>query len=928
MNILPRDVPSSKKTREEFIQSVDDATIVRMVTSDVSVDAAIPAAEKLPRLAYLFESQGVRAYRRSLKEQMQKKEDLLQEMRSSFHSAFACWVALFSLVSHTQSSVNGISAEHIRETIPAFHNEKVSPDLFLALRIGLNGLLAERTTEVRFILKRFDLSSIHAQTSWREIVIDRILLTFIRLIRKADGWRDIYTALEDINQLKQFQKQYEASYLEQSHVEDREMDATIELVGLYHLAQLVTISGEYVRTGQETLRKVSHKMDHHHTQALLAFEDIHDTVLVHMADLLWLGNKRLAQNAIWSHVVDPGPATQTFINALTNTQRTDPIIELWPSQQIALKQLLNIYPNAISVQIPTSGGKTLLAKFAIMQAYALRPDGLITYIVPTRALVNQITRELRKDFWNILRVEQTIPAFELDPTEERLLDSPTHILVTTPEKLDLLIRRNHPVTRNISMVVVDEAHTIGDENRGARLELLLGTIKRDRRGVRFLLLSPFLPNGEELASWLGDERTIPPISVDWKPNRKLVGTVRSVFRQRQWFLELETQESALVKDIKPGLRMVIGRGSNDKTIKNITRLSVQSLVERGTVLVLCYGKKTAVTRAAELAQDRETLPFSEEVEAVCRYLEAEAGYPLSLTTCLRKGVAYHHAGLSQEARWLIESLISHGYIKVVCGTTTLAQGVNFPIATIILERLTKGDSPLSYQDFWNIAGRAGRTHVDPLGIVAFPAPDEEKLHDFQMFLQGHAKDVSSQLTSLITGFDEIGNRFGIEMLRKFNQLSSLLQFLAHALRVAKEENIAEEVEELLRASLVFHQVQNENTQAAHHLVELCKSYLEKIQKQKGLVEIADKTGFATPSVSSLIQQRSKNQELVIPENWEPGQFFEEHATFLKMGLDALSRIPEMDLNEAVFPGSTQKNIQLRILQAFYMAGSKVKVLRR
>src|SRR5690606_27986684 len=113
-----------------------------------------------------------------------------------------------------------------------------------------------------------------------------------------------------------------------------------------------------------------------------------------------------------------------------------------------------------------SAGKTLLAKFLIVQTKTLYPQGTIAYVVPTRALVNQITRELRRDFQGLqeqrFKVEQAVPVFELDPTEEELLKTRPDILVTTPEKLDLLIKSDHESVRDLSFVIADEAHNIAD----------------------------------------------------------------------------------------------------------------------------------------------------------------------------------------------------------------------------------------------------------------------------------------------------------------------------------------------------------------------------------------------------------------------------------------------------------------------------------
>jgi superfamily II helicase len=99
---------------------------------------------------------------------------------------------------------------------------------------------------------------------------------------------------------------------------------------------------------------------------------------------------------------------------------------------------------------------------------------------------------------------------EVDALEAGLLttrDETTafRVLVTTPEKLDLLLRGGWEQTigRPLTLVVVDEAHNIGHGERGIKLELLLATINRECRNAQFLLLTPFIPNAGEVAKWLG-----------------------------------------------------------------------------------------------------------------------------------------------------------------------------------------------------------------------------------------------------------------------------------------------------------------------------------------------------------------------------------------------------------------------------------------
>jgi replicative superfamily II helicase len=307
---------------------------------------------------------------------------------------------------------------------------------------------------------------------------------------------------------------------------------------------------------------------------------------------------------------------------------------------------------------------------------------------------------------------------------------------------------------------------------------------------------------------------------------------------------------------------------------------------------------TAVERAKEIAQERPQLPDSEKLKAVCHYIEAELGKDSDLVACLQHGVAYHYGGLSQEARWLIEDLIRDHIIEVVCATTTLAQGINFPITAVIIETLQKGrNGKLSFQDFWNIAGRAGRTLVDALGVVAFPTPTPTARNEFDGFLKREAEEVVSQLAELIMRVDEIGSQFSLPSLRKNPELSPLLQFLAHAMRVSGIENLADEVEDLLRASLVYHQIQKRSQREASKLIRICRSYLEQTRRYKNILDLADKTGFATPSVLSLLTRKSRNQELSSAPNWRPDRLFGNDLEPLTERVEVISDIPEIRLGQ-------------------------------
>ena len=199
-----------------------------------------------------------------------------------------------------------------------------------------------------------------------------------------------------------------------------------------------------------------------------------------------------------------------FVDSLVARTRLQPIFEMLPPQRRtgARKGLLGSGHRSVVVSLPTSSGKTFIAEFRILQALNQfdQERGWVAYLAPTRALVNQLTLRLRRDFAGIsCVVEKMSPALEVDGLESDMLAEPDvsrqfRILVTTPEKLDLMLRGGweQRVGRPLTLVVVDEAHGLASTVRGLKLELLLATINRECRHAQFLLLTPFIQNAPKL----------------------------------------------------------------------------------------------------------------------------------------------------------------------------------------------------------------------------------------------------------------------------------------------------------------------------------------------------------------------------------------------------------------------------------------------
>jgi helicase len=774
-------------------------------------------------------------------------------------------------------------------------------DLAALAHLACDGFLAGRIADTIMILRAAEVPLPAAASSSADelayALIVKSLRAFLLLGRRSGGWEDVKAASAEIRELKALHE----------GLVGEEGEATFELAGRllvgFNLARIVEIAAEYTTSG--TPQNPSLALDRHREN--LARLDALGSSGEHSLTvrLVVAACYTLVSSSIWQGTALLGRGIRDFVSSLADSARPDPLLQLWPSQRRALQShLLDPARRAVVVQMPTSAGKTLLAEFSAIQSLALDDQSTVAYVVPTRALVNQVTQSLRRDLSVLgLDVEAAIPIVEIDPTEDRLLRDRVHVLVSTPEKLDLLIRSAHPSVSNISLVVVDEAHNLADKGRGARLEFMLATVKRERAQTRFLLLTPFVPNADELARWLGDDADS-VIVTSWRPNERVAVTAHWEKRVRgPYELMLTSLAAGGNVDLEAGHRVVIAAVSDqDPPKRGKTAVTVSLSVEmqtRGTVLVLARGRGTAETRAKEIAAQLDERPLSRLARATVDYAVLELGESHPLPGLMRRGVAFHHAGLPNELRHLIELLVSQGDIDVITGTTTLAQGMNFPIRTVVVETLGKslgfgrGYEPLTYSEFWNIAGRAGRALKDPLGVVAFPTGTAAERRDVAAFLDRPSQRVESSLATSSTPQGIEDSPFDLGTVRKSPDLAAFAQYLVHAARGGHSIG-AEELEDLLRASLAFAQSEMHGGAVASALRAAAQRYSASLgEESPGLLALADGTGFSLASTKYLSALASATPELRSPQAWDTDSLFGDDLSTLTAVVGLLAEVPEM-----------------------------------
>ena len=681
-------------------------------------------------------------------------------------------------------------------------------------------LKLDKTITARLLLKDYDASTPYDEEEWGQRTLYKVLKSLLLLIRKQDGMADIREALRLIDELRSEQSQFEESAILSLPLEQQQGKALM-LVAIYHVSKAVYDTADYLINGHsQQQRRITSVIRQHIDLALQLIPC--ESRLNDFFRIIWNDLQLLIKNSIWTHT-----GFQNEIRRLSRMKAENGILELLPSQQDALAgRMLDVVANVIVLQMPTSAGKTLMAEFNILVTRSLRPDAKVVYVVPSRALMNQVYFDLRGDLHGLgLSVERTSSAVEVDPTEDQFLQSEQiDILVCTPEKLDLLVRRNHPSVSDVSLFVIDEAHTIENGQRGARLELLLTMLRRERAEAKFMLLSPFLPDaGESLAEWLGGGHAI---HIDWRPSEKLVFGLY-IDGDKAVYDVLPTALSTTIRDVHHReYHNEIPLCSSGEKRRILEYATKKYGTDKRTMLILCQGRKTANTTAGFVAGWMPTgNTVSDEVHLVTKYMDEEIGCKTLYSRLLSQGVTVHHAGLSDETKILIEHLIRHGDIRYVCATTTIAEGVNFPVSSVYFDTYQRGrNKTLSANDFWNIAGRAGRTMVDDYGKIILPFNSNTNIATAHQLIAHGAEQLTSVLAQLFVNREHVLATLGEDMaIRKLayqypDSFGPLFQYFVHLLNVA-DNAYAADIEDLFKDSLAYTLL---DASCQRQFIELCR----------------------------------------------------------------------------------------------------------
>ena len=378
----------------------------------------------------------------------------------------------------------------------------------------------------------------------------------------------------------------------------------------------------------------------------------------------------------------------------------------------------------------TSAGKTRVAELSILQTLCDDPAAKIIYLAPFRSLAFEVERTLSASFlWLGFQVSHLYGGSRVSSVDTELV-SESSITIATPEKARALFRAVPELFENVKLIILDEGHLIGPSERYVRNELFVDHLRAfaQSAGARMLLLSAVLPNTQELAEWIAGDPGAVAIS-HWKPSVERFGLLRWNGKRVRidWLGEVESFNPSFV-EAKPVSKRKNSRVFPANKTGAVAATAVR-LSNLGPVMIFAGQAQwvpsmaNAVLQALGNDSSIHQWPKYEwkVFEAVCM---EELGPGAVELEAARVGVVCHSNRLTTQVRLALEVLMRSHPPKIIIATTTLGQGVNVGISSVIISTPYIGQNlTIDKRDFWNICGRAGRAFVDGEGKILYAIDD-------------------------------------------------------------------------------------------------------------------------------------------------------------------------------------------------------------
>lgn len=628
------------------------------------------------------------------------------------------------------------------------------------------------------------------------------------------------------------------------------------------LAESLSFLLQFIETGKnDTIERVVNGFEA--LQRLAEIDNMPD--LWWIARLLRIVSSTIKENSLWTCMADldtNNRMTSKYIRSLI-FKASHPIIELFPSQKAALEKVFN--STGAVVCLPTSSGKTRIAEMSILQTLINNSGAKILYVAPFRSLAFEIEENLSAIFHHLdISVTHLYGGAVYTKMDQELIED-SQLLIATPEKAKAILRGNKAVFESIKLVIIDEGHLIGLEDRYLANEMFTEELRRTmyKNGGKFILLSAVLPNPGDIATWIA-ENEANCVTNGWRPSSQRLGLM--TFEGMSVNIDWESDP--------PGFNRHFVDGATSKY--DATAKTAKKLSKLGSVMIFIAQARCVISQGRALnAVEDEFVDWENSLDWQHFALACKESGEHELYELAKKGIMCHSNKLSSHVRLAMETLLRIGKAKYIVATNTLAQGVNIGVSVVIFHSVDRShNDPLPSRDFWNIAGRAGRAFVDSEGIILYLLDKtrgkwsiDNQVEQIKKYLDAaRMEDVHSGVGQLLKKINanakDAGFSFGelLELLANggiteiidsedYARLSSMDDSLLSLIG----DDLDDEIENTLRHMLAYIQEKTEETRKM--MLEMLKARVRAVKAISHGIEWRKATALGIPLNDAIYLQQ-------------------------------------------------------------------------